>query len=305
MKSKLNVLFLFLLSIIAVNTACTDSYAGDDIQTMSQIEARAKKNRVTTIPLDTTKTTTTTTTTSTSTTSSSIIFEDNFDQTNGLPDASKWSLCTPISTVNWARYLSGSNNQAYVKNSNLILTAEKVNGVYQCGGVRTLGKVEFTYGKVEVRARFKSVQGGWPGIWMMPVNQSNGWPKDGEVDIMEEVSNESNAYMTIHSNYIENLRNYTPNYQFMSPFIVNGYNTYCTNWTSEKIEFYINGKLIASYPNLHLSNESTVMQWPFNKPFYLILNFSLGGANTWPGAIDDTQLPGYMEVDWVKVTKTQ
>ncbi|WP_321518088.1 glycoside hydrolase family 16 protein [uncultured Bacteroides sp.] len=256
---------------------------------------------------DTTTVSTTTGTTGSTTdntkTTSDVIFLDNFDQTTGLPDQTKWSLCAPASSVNWARYLSGSNDQAFVKNGSLVLTAEKVNGTYKCGGIRTLGKVEFTYGKVEVRARFKSVQGGWPAIWMMPVNQTNGWPMEGEIDIMEEVSNEKNAYQTLHSNYINNLKHFDPIRQFISPYTVNSFNTYAINWTPERIDFYINDNRIYSYPNLHLADESTVKQWPFNRPFYIILNFALGGANTWPGTIDDTQLPGSMEVDWVKVSK--
>ena len=44
-------------------------------------------------------------------------------------------------------------------------------------------------------------------------------------------------------------------------------------------------------------------QWPYNKPFYLILNCALGGAGTWPGIITDSELPARMVVDWVKVTQ--
>ena len=37
--------------------------------------------------------------------------------------------------------------------------------------------------------------------------------------------------------------------------------------------------------------------------FYLILNYALGGAGTWPGTITDSELPAKMEIDWVKVSQ--
>ena len=39
--------------------------------------------------------------------------------------------------------------------------------------------------------------------------------------------------------------------------------------------------------------------------FYIILNMGLGGdrQGSWPGPIDDANLPARMEIDWVKVTQ--
>lgn len=77
-------------------------------------------------------------------------------------------------------------------------------------------------------------------------------------------------------------------------------------WTEDKITFYVNGIETFSYPNLRLSNEDEVMQWPFREKsaFYLILNMALSrNPDGWAGAIDDANLPAVMEVDWVKVYK--
>lgn len=54
----------------------------------------------------------------------------------------------------WSKYLSESYDQAYVHDGKLVLIAEKVNGVYKTGGVQSLGKAEFQYGKIEICARF-------------------------------------------------------------------------------------------------------------------------------------------------------
>mgnify|MGYP003102371843 FL=1 len=65
----------------------------------------------------------------------------------------------------------------------------------------------------------------------------------------------------------------------------------------------MNGATTLVYPNLHLADESVKKQWPFDTSFYLILNYALGGAGTWPGTITDSELPAKMEIDWVKVSQ--
>lgn len=234
-----------------------------------------------------------------------IIFEDSFNQTSSVPNPKKWVLCPKLEGVPWANYLSGSYNQAYVENGKLILKGEKVNGIYKAGGIQTKGRVEFTYGKIEVSAKIKTAQGAWPAIWMMPANNNYGWPADGEIDIMEQVSHSAVVQQTVHTYYTTVLKQTTPAHSATKSFNLNKFNTYAVEWTAAKIEFSINGVSTFTYPNLKLSNESTLKQWPFYTPFYLILDLALGGPGTWPGVINDSELPAYMEVDWVRITKVE
>ncbi len=234
-----------------------------------------------------------------------VLFEDSFNQTSSVPDAKKWVLCYKQLGVAWANYLSGSYNQAYVEDGKLILKGEVVNGVYKAGGIQTKGRFEFTHGKVEVSAKIKSAQGAWAAIWMMPVKQPYGWPADGEIDIMENVSKNIVVQQTVHTYYTNVLKQTIPVHSTTKSFQQNDFNTYAVEWSTEKIEFFINGISTLIYPNLHLSNESTQNQWPFYNPFYIILNLSLGGPGTWPGEIIDSELPAYMEIDWVKVSKVE
>lgn len=61
--------------------------------------------------------------------------------------------------------------------------------------------------------------------------------------------------------------------------------------------FLINGKETFTYPRLpEFKNEG---QWPFTKPFYILIDMQLGG--NWVGAVDSSQLPVEMTVDWVRV----
>lgn len=232
-----------------------------------------------------------------------IIFQDDFNQSDPIPDSSKWVLCKKGSSA-WNTHMSESYDQAFVQDGKLVLIAEKVNGVYKAGGVESFGKVDFQYGKVEVSARFtKTAQGGWPAIWMMPSDPIyGGWPACGEIDIMEQLNHQGVVYQTIHSHYKNTLGIQIPIPTKISGYNRGQFNTYGLEWTSEALTFKINGITTLVYPNLHLADESTKKQWPFDAPFYLILNYALGGVGTWPGAITDSQLPAKMEIDWVKVT---
>ena len=233
------------------------------------------------------------------TTGGKVIFEDNFNQTGRIPDTTKWSLCTHYIGD---PFISGSYDQAYVENGKLILVGEKVGGIYKTGGIWTRDKFDFIYGKVEVSARFVTAQGGWPAIWLMPYQKADG-TTDGEIDIIEQISNESVVYQTIHSYYIDHLNHVVPANQNIASYNVGEFNTYAIEWTKDKITYSVNGKTTLVYPDLYLPDEAIMRQWPFNKKFYLILNFALGGPDTWPGAITDSQLPARMEVDWVEVTQ--
>ncbi len=232
----------------------------------------------------------------------SLIFEDNFDDVGHVPNPDYWSLC-PRYWSDWNRYLSESYDQAYVENGNLVLKTEKVDDQYLTGGVETKDKFFFQHGKVSVRARFtKLVQGGWPAIWMMPQTPtySGGWPNGGEIDIMEHLNKENVVHHAVHSYYSKN--NDDSN-EATSAFREGEYNVYEIEWNADEIKFYVNGIEGFKYKNADYANEEVAKQWPFNAPFYLILNNSLGGEGTWPGIINDAELPGIMEIDWVRITK--
>ena len=204
--------------------------------------------------------------------------------------------------------MSESYEQAYVKNGVLVLNAEKIDGVYKAGGIKTEGKFDFTFGKVEVRARLtRYPNGAFPAIWMMPKQSIyKGWPFCGEIDIMEHIREENSIHQTLHTHYTYDLGNKTgTTCQTVCDFTE--FTVYGVEWTPEKLTFYVNGEETFSYSNMNLANESEMMQWPFTKDaaFYLILNMGLGEDASWAGAVDDNHLPATMEVDWVKVTKLE
>lgn len=225
-----------------------------------------------------------------------IIFEDDFSSGTSF-DVSKWSYCPRINP-DWGKYLTSSSENVNISEGNLILTMDNriVEGdpvPYHSGGIETSGKFNFTYGKVEVSAKFTHGQGSWPAIWMMPQNGTYGeWPKSGEIDIMEHLNNDNFVYMTLHGQSL------SAGYTYRPSFNVSQYNTYGIEWYPNTINFLINGSLVGTYIKAAGGGSA---QWPFDQPFYIILNQSGGGS--WSGPVKNTDLPFKMNVDYVRVYK--
>ena len=120
---------------------------------------------------------------------------------------------------------------------------------------------------------------------------------------MEQLNHDGIVYQTIHSHYKNDLGFTKPVPTKTVPYNKGQFNVFGIEWTPESLTFKVNGATTLVYPNLHLADESVKKQWPFDTSFYLILNYALGGAGTWPGTIMDSELPAKMEIDWVKVSQ--
>lgn len=238
-----------------------------------------------------------------------LVFCEEFD-VDGEPDHAVWSLC-PRGGSNWCDEMSESYDQAYVENGVLKLVAEKVDGEYRAGGVRTAGKFAWGAGhRIEVRARLaRYPDGAFPAIWMIPQNSAegyDGWPTAGEIDMMEHVKQTEYVEHTVHTHYTYDLKiRDVPPYTAQTVCDFSDFRVYALEWTDEELRLYVDGELRHRYWNLHLDDEAEMKQWPFGNgaAFYLILNMGLGGSEEWVGPIDDDNLPAVMEVDWVRVYK--
>ena len=228
-----------------------------------------------------------------------MVFEDEFNAQTF--NTNYWGYCTRANP-DWAKYLTSSTSTVNCADGFLKLRAIKntntsVDNVpYLTGGIQTKSKFNFKYGKVEVRAKFNNGQGSWPAIWMMPQDGSTGWPACGEIDIMEHVNSEDRIYQTIHSDYSNTQGLKNPNPTQTTAFDKNAFNVYGVEWHPDRLDFTMNGKLTFTYPRI---NTTKTGQWPFDKPFYIILNMAGGGS--WTGAISEAALPFEMQVDWVHV----
>lgn len=228
-----------------------------------------------------------------------LIWHDEFS-INGKPDSTKWSFAGR-GKADWNCLCTDDTTTAVVRNGFLFLNgivskeASDTAG-YQTGCIQTKGKFSFKYGKLEVRAKLSQGQGSWPAIWLL--GENGHWPNNGEIDVMEHLNFDSIFYQTMHSYYIDRLGNKNnPKHYATAPFNVGEFNTFGMEWYPDKIDLLINGKKTFSYPRI--SNDSSINQWPFDQPFYIILDQALGG--NWPGPVNKKDLPQQMIVDWVRV----
>lgn len=233
-----------------------------------------------------------------------LVWSDEFEY-SGLPDSSKWKQ--DAGGHGWGNnelqyYTSKDTQQAVVRDGKLLITArkqEKENRHYTSAKLLTKGIREFQYGRIEVSAKLPAGVGTWPAIWMLGTNiREAGWPACGEIDIMEHVGyNKDSIFGTIHTaayNHVKGTQ------KGKGIFINNPYSefhVYAIDWTAEKIDFLLDGTIYYSVRNEHL----TTKEWPFDQPFYLILNLAIGGG--WGGkmGVDDNLFPAVMEVDYVRV----
>lgn len=229
-----------------------------------------------------------------------LIWQEEFSK-DGAPDTSKWTF-TGRGTSPWDCYCTDDPTTAIVKHGKLYLSGivsknPSDTAPYQTGCIETRRKFFFKYGKIEVRAKVPQAQGSWPAIWLMPEKSVyGGWPKSGEIDVMEHLNHDSIFYQTIHSGYTH-IEKHTQNppHGSTAPINPHKFNVYGMQWYPDRIELYINGKKTFTYPKLKDGPKS---QWPFDQSFYIILDQALGG---WPGLIKKEELPATMEVDWIKV----
>ena len=101
--------------------------------------------------------------------------------------------------------LKGLKNPHPVKPEDLPdgrISVEADTAEYLTAGVVTADKHLFpAEGRVEIRAKLVGAQGAWPAIWLLPDARNGGWPKGGEIDIMERLNHDGFVYQTVHSSY--------------------------------------------------------------------------------------------------------
>lgn len=233
-----------------------------------------------------------------------LLWSDEFDQ-NGLPDPEKWGY--NVGDHGWGNnelqfYTEGNLDNARVENGLLIIEAKKDADYpkgYTSARLVTKGKAAWQFGYIEVRAKLPEGVGTWPAIWMLAEeNRHGGWPNNGEIDIMEHVGYDpGTVHGTVHTAAFNHTKNTHKGAQVNVPDFNSEFHLYAIDWTSEKIDFYMDGERYFTFEN----TGGIYQEWPFDQPFYLILNIAVGG--NWGGqkGIDPDIWPQRMEIDYVRV----
>ncbi len=233
-----------------------------------------------------------------------LVWADEFN-TAGLPDPSRWGYNQ--GGGGWGNnelqfYTAGRKENAWVENGNLVISARKENyrgRKYSSARMITKNKGDWKYGRIEVKAKLPKGKGIWPAIWMLPTKSAyGGWPKSGEIDIMEFVGYmPDSVFGSVHTG----LYNHTIGTQRTEGIVLKdlatAFHVYAIEWTEEKISFLIDDKKYYEFKNERTGSGA----WPFDQEFHLILNIAVGG--NWGGkyGVDDAIFPQTMQIDYVRV----
>jgi len=253
-----------------------------------------------------------------------LLWSDEFSGDAGTsPSAANWNMTVgdgcqaPDNNCGWGNgeqqwYTASANKLDGSSQGNLTITASRSVDSQHCyygtcswksGKITTYGKVNFTYGYLEVRAKTPSASGAWPAFWMLGSDiYSNAWPGCGEIDILEVLN--SAQYMnwgTAHwaDSYGAHVQGPDQNTVTFGTKLADDYHTYGILWKPGQITWYID-----SIPKYTLTaSKYSGTRWPFGKSstdtpkFYAILNVAMGGQGGTPSNSTNSTS---MSVDYVR-----
>ncbi|PPK85060.1 glycosyl hydrolase family 16 [Neolewinella xylanilytica] len=225
-----------------------------------------------------------------------LVWADEFDG-NVLADTS-WSYDTGTGNNGWgnneSQFYTDRPENVRVADGLLTITAQRENfsgSDFTSGRIVTQDKFEFTYGRIDIRAKLPSGGGTWPALWMLGANfDTVGWPACGEIDMMEHVGNEPERVLSaLH--FPGNSGGNAVTSSTTVETAETEFHVYTTIWTENTIRFLVDDEVYHTFDN----NAGI----PFNHDFFLIFNVAVGG--TLGGAIDPAFSSSSMEVDYVRV----
>lgn len=232
----------------------------------------------------------------------SLVWSDEFE--GPVVDTSKWAFAVGGGGFgnNEMQWYSNSADNARIEDGNLVIeTRKQKKAGWPYTSAKLMTKQAWTYGYFEVRARLPQGVGSWPAVWMLAEPSGDpreSWPDTGELDLMEEVGFDPGVvHVTAHTGAFNHKIGTQKTAIVSVPDASREFHVYAVGWTSEDVTFLLDGKPVYTFANMHQSSQ----QWPFDRPFYLILNTAAGGD--WGGqqGIDNASLPWRFEVDWVRV----
>jgi beta-glucanase (GH16 family) len=241
-----------------------------------------------------------------------LVWSDEFSSANGsAPDSSKWTY--DLGGGGWGNqelesYTSRPQN-VQIQNGNLVITAiqESYTGAdgiarnYTSARLKTQNLFTQAFGRFEARIKIPKGQGIWPAFWTLGNDiTQKGWPKCGEIDIMENIGREPG----INHGSLHGPSSTAPTSDLTSTFslpagqnLSDDFHIYAIEWEPGTVRFYVDSNNYATFTQ---SQWPAGGQWVFDHPFFILLNVAVGG--NWPGKPDaTTQFPEQMLVAYVRV----
>ena len=235
-----------------------------------------------------------------------LVFSDEFNLPNGSqPDSTKWSRCKRYDSM-WNRWISTSKDVVFIRNRKLVCRAipntKEIGDTAKMltGAIESIRKFSFQYGRVDVKLKTNLLRGNFPAVWMKPeVIDPN---KYGELDIFEGNGDLKIAQQTVHNHLSTILKKNIEQKEFKTEMLVNKWHVYSLVWTPTKLVFLIDYKVTGTFYKSYNKGLLEQGQWTFDRPFYLILNQSVGDGRFKCLTVDTNKIYE-TQIDWVRVYK--
>jgi beta-glucanase (GH16 family) len=212
-------------------------------------------------------------------------------------------------------YYTSNLDNVRVSDGQLIIEAEQQadNGFdYTSARIVTTPSLNFTYGKLDIVAKLPAGVGTWPALWLLPSGSPyalttpageadpNNWLRDGEIDMLEATGSIPGQITSSAQSY-----DYYPghNERIGISYVGNDTSTfhdYELQWTPTSLQFLVDGVV---YHTVDKSSSDDTNIWPYNEPYYLILNIAMGGTEGGtdsgeypPDGIDNSSGPWQMDI---------
>jgi beta-glucanase (GH16 family) len=202
---------------------------------------------------------------------------------------------------NELEYYTNSNENLFFQDGKMIIEAKQQafgGKNYTSARIKTAGKKTVKFGRIDIRAKLPKGKGIWPALWMMPQNSVfGGWPRSGEIDIMELVGHEPNkVHGTLHFGPGPGSVQINKTHTLSTGTFNDEFHVFSLEWQQDIIKWYVDGNLFGTADKAAFGANN----YPFNEEFYFIFNLAVGG--NWPGNPDaSTLFPQWMIVDYVRV----
>jgi beta-glucanase (GH16 family) len=247
--------------------------------------------------------------------SDTLLWSDEFSEAGKVaPSSDTWNLISGDGCPNLCGW--GNGEVEYYKesanrtdgNGHLVITTKALSPTttYSCypdtcqwssGKIDTQGKVTYKYGLIEARIKVPAGGGTWPAFWMLGTNITTvPWPLSGEIDIMEAAGNE--PYKISGTAHLANSRGqhiYKGDYTYTPQLTASGYHTFGVAWLPNRIDWLVDGIKYYSLKKRDVGSSP----WPFNDPFYIIVNTAMGGG--FGGLVDWSLTSAKTSIDWIRV----
>ena len=236
-----------------------------------------------------------------------LVWQDEFDGPAGQsPDGAKWNF--DIGT-DWGNQqlefdTDRPENVSLDGDGNLAIIARResfAGSGYTSARITTKGKFDQAYGRFEARIKMPWGPGIWPAFWLLGSNIDQvGWPRCGEIDIMELRGQEPNLiHGSVHGPGYSGGEAITKSFGFTNDRFDLDFHIFAVEWSEDHLYFFVDDALYQV-----ITPEDVPGDWVYDHPFHIILNVAVGG-NYVGFPAEGTPFPQTMLVDYVRVYREQ